>query len=74
MAHEQPTPGTLETTTADGRRMTLSLPATGAAWAADGIDALRFVPATHTGQGPEPQPLPEQPSLTMETALLGIGA
>ncbi|MGW0733732.1 hypothetical protein [Streptomyces sp. NPDC002851] len=68
----------VETTLPDGRRMTLSLPATGGAsgapWAADGITALRVVPATHTGRGDEPQPLPASPVLPFRTALLGLAA
>ncbi|CAL9633951.1 hypothetical protein [Streptomyces sp. enrichment culture] len=63
----------LEATMADGRRMTLSLPATDAPWAADGIRALRVVPPTHTGRGEEPQPLPERPALPLEVAMLGLG-
>ncbi|WP_030204612.1 hypothetical protein [Streptomyces sp. NRRL S-87] len=65
-------PGTLETTLADGRRMTLSLPRTDAPWAADGIGALRVVPPTHTGRAAEPQPLPERPVLPLEVALLAF--
>jgi hypothetical protein len=64
---------TIEATTADGRRMTLSLPATDAPWAADGIAALRVVPPTHTGRAEEPQPLPERPALPLEVAALGLG-
>ncbi len=64
----------LEATLADGRRMTLSLPSTDAPWAADGIDALRVIPATHTGRGEEPPALPERPVLALEVALLGLGA
>ncbi|MFE5793149.1 hypothetical protein ACFQ8C_11310 [Streptomyces sp. NPDC056503] len=64
---------TLETTLADGRRMTLSLPATNAGWAADGLAALRPVRPTHTGRGEEPPALPERPALPMEVALLGFG-
>ncbi|MFF0200849.1 hypothetical protein [Streptomyces sp. NPDC005017] len=60
----------VETTLADGRRMTLTLPATDAPWAADGIAALRVVPPTHTGRAEAPAPLPEQPPLPLETALL----
>jgi hypothetical protein len=67
-------PTKLETTLADGRRLTLSLPATNAQWAADGIQGLRAVPATHTGRGEEPPPLPEQPALPLQVALLGLGA
>ncbi|MGW7052651.1 hypothetical protein [Streptomyces sp. NPDC054887] len=67
-------PTTLETTLADGRRMTLALRRTDAPWAADGIDALRAVPATHTGRRPEPPFLPAQPALPLQVALLGIGA
>jgi hypothetical protein len=62
----------LEATLADGRRLTLSLPATDAPWAADGIDALRVVPPTHTGRREEPAPLPEQPVLPPEVAWLGL--
>jgi hypothetical protein len=65
-------PTKLESTLADGRRMTLSLPVTDAPWAADGIDALRFVPATHTGHGEEPPALPARPALPLEVALLGM--
>ncbi|GEB55705.1 hypothetical protein [Streptomyces gardneri] len=64
---------TLEATLADGRRMTLSLPATDAPWAADGLRALRPVPPTHTGRGEEPPTLPEQPALPLEVAILGFG-
>lgn len=63
----------LEATLADGRRMTLSLPATDAKWAADGVQGLRAVPPTHTGRGEEPPALPEQPVLPLEVALLGLG-
>ncbi|QGV79704.1 hypothetical protein [Streptomyces ficellus] len=63
----------LETTLADGRRMTLSLPSTGAGWAADGVGALRAVPATHTGRGQEPPALPTRQPLPLEVALLGLG-
>ncbi|WP_405592177.1 hypothetical protein [Streptomyces sp. NBC_01092] len=66
-------PTKLEATLADGRRMTLSLPATDAAWAADGIKGLRAVPPTHTGRGEEPPALPEQPPLQLEVAVLGLG-
>lgn len=65
-------PNTLEATMADGRRMTLSLPATDAPWAVDGIGALRMVPPTHTGRGDEPQPLPERPALPLDVAVLGL--
>lgn len=65
-------PNTLETTLPDGRRMTLSLPANGAGWAADGLAALRPVRPTHTGRGQEPPALPERPDLPMEVALLGF--
>ncbi|MEV6200668.1 hypothetical protein AB0M64_11885 [Streptomyces sp. NPDC051771] len=65
-------PNTLETTLADGRRMTLSLPATDAGWAADGLAALRPVRPTHTGRGEEPPALPERPALPLEVALLGF--
>ncbi|MGW0710992.1 hypothetical protein ACWD4G_34405 [Streptomyces sp. NPDC002643] len=64
----------LETTLADGRRMTLSLPSTDAPWAADGIKGLRPVPPTHEGRGEEPPALPEEPALPLHTALLGLGA
>ncbi|MEV3987331.1 hypothetical protein AB0J57_00315 [Streptomyces sp. NPDC049837] len=67
-------PTTIESTLADGRRMTLSLPPTDAQWAADGIKALCPVPATHTGRGEEPPALPARPALPLEIALLGIGA
>ena len=67
-------PGTIETTLADGRRMTLSLPPTDAGWAADGIKTLRAVPPTHTGHGENPPALPERPALPLEVALLGFGA
>ncbi|MFE6227927.1 MULTISPECIES: hypothetical protein [unclassified Streptomyces] len=66
-------PTTLETTLPDGRRMTLSLPATEAGWAADGLAALRPVRPTHTGRGEEPPALPERPALPLEVALLGFG-
>jgi hypothetical protein len=66
-------PGKIETTLADGRRMTLSLPPTDAGWAADGIKALRAVPPTHTGRGENPPALPERPVLPLEVALLGFG-
>ncbi|MFC8915033.1 hypothetical protein ACGF5F_33865 [Streptomyces sp. NPDC047821] len=65
---------TLQSTLADGRRITLSLPPTDALWAADGIKALCPVPATHTGRGEEPPALPAQPALPLQVALLGIGA
>ncbi|MFD4154968.1 hypothetical protein ACFXHD_14505 [Streptomyces hydrogenans] len=65
-------PNTLETTLADGRRMTLSLPATGSGWAADGLAPLRPVRPTHTGRGAEPPALPERPALPLEVALLGF--
>jgi hypothetical protein len=71
---ENSDPTKLETTLADGRRMTLSLPPTDAEWAADGIKALRAVPPTHTGRGEEPRALPERPTLPLEVALLGLGA
>ncbi|GAB2924511.1 hypothetical protein GCM10027075_25760 [Streptomyces heilongjiangensis] len=64
----------LETTLADGRRLTLSLPPTDAGWAAGGIKGLRPVPPTHTGRGEEPPALPERPVLPLEMALLGLGA
>ncbi|MEU3690462.1 hypothetical protein [Streptomyces narbonensis] len=64
---------TLEATLADGRRMTLSLPATDAPWAADGVRALRPVQPTHTGRGEEPPALPERPALPLEVAILGFG-
>lgn len=64
----------LETTLADGRRMTLSLPSTDAAWAADGIQGLRTVPPTHAGRGAEPPALPAEPALPLQVALLGLGA
>ncbi|MFJ7076959.1 hypothetical protein [Streptomyces sp. NPDC098781] len=67
-------PNKLEVTVADGRRMTLSLPATDAKWAADGIRGLRPVPPTHTGHGEEPPALPERPALPLDVALLGLGA
>ncbi|WP_369173709.1 hypothetical protein AB5J49_39565 [Streptomyces sp. R28] len=67
-------PNKLEATLADGRRMTLSLPATDAKWAADGIRGLRAVPPTHTGRGEEPPALPEEPALPLQVALLGLGA
>ncbi|WNZ06815.1 hypothetical protein [Streptomyces sp. 11x1] len=67
-------PGTIETTLADGRRMTLSLPRTDAWWAVGGIEALRAVPPTHTGRGENPPALPERPALPLEVALLGFGA
>ncbi|MER7818058.1 hypothetical protein [Streptomyces sp. NPDC096153] len=67
-------PTKVETVLADGRRMTLSLPATGAPWAADGIKALRVVPPTHAGRGEEPPALPERPALPLQVALLGLGA
>ncbi|WP_200301557.1 hypothetical protein [Streptomyces adelaidensis] len=67
-------PDKLETTLADGRRMTLSLPPTDAWWAADGINALRAVPPTHTGHGEAPPALPELPALPPEVAYLGLGA
>ncbi|MEE1752931.1 hypothetical protein [Streptomyces sp. SP18CS02] len=67
-------PTTFETTLADGRRMTLSLPPTNAGWGADGIRALRPVPPTHTGRGQEPPALPTRPALPLEVALLGLGA
>ncbi|WP_031007942.1 hypothetical protein [Streptomyces sp. NRRL F-5727] len=66
-------PATLETTLPDGRRMTLSLPATDAGWAADGLAALRPVRPTRTGRGEEPPALPERPALPLEVALLGFG-
>ncbi|ORT57905.1 hypothetical protein [Streptomyces sp. CB03238] len=66
-------PAKLETTLSDGRRVTLSLPPTDALWAADGVKALRAVPATHTGRGQEPPALPARPALPLEVALLGIG-
>ncbi|MFG2550133.1 hypothetical protein [Streptomyces sp. NPDC048581] len=65
---------TLEATLADGRRMTLSLPASDAKWAADGIRGLRAVPPTHTGRGEEPPALPEEPALPLQVALMGLGA
>lgn len=66
---------TIETTLADGRRMTLSLPEGDAWWAQEGVRALRPVPPTHTGRGQEPPALPEQPPLSLEmAALLGLGA
>ncbi|CAM5271048.1 hypothetical protein [Streptomyces narbonensis] len=64
---------TLEATLADGRRLTLSLPATDAPWAADGLRSLRPVQPTHTGRGEEPPALPEQPALPLEVAMLGLG-
>ncbi|MEU3748490.1 MULTISPECIES: hypothetical protein [Streptomyces] len=64
---------TLEATLTDGRRMTLSLPATDAPWAADGLRALRPVLPTHTGRGEEPPALPERPALPLEVAILGFG-
>lgn len=67
-------PTKLETTLADGRRATLSLPPTDAPWAADGIRGLRPVLPTHTGHGEEPPPLPSRPALPLEVALLGLGA
>ncbi len=67
-------PAKLEATLADGRRMTLSLPASDAKWAADGIKGLRAVPPTHTGRGEEPPALPEEPALPLQIALLGLGA
>ncbi|MGI5379307.1 hypothetical protein ACQEV2_34645 [Streptomyces sp. CA-251387] len=67
-------PTKLEATLADGRRMTLSLPPTDAKWAADGIQGLRTVPPTHTGRGEEPPALPEEPTLPLQVALLGLGA
>ncbi|MGX1884946.1 hypothetical protein [Streptomyces sp. NPDC055287] len=67
-------PSKLETTLADGRRMTLALPRTNALWAAGGINALRAVPATHTGRRQDPPALPARPALPLEVALLGIGA
>ncbi|MEU2113353.1 hypothetical protein QRN89_01890 [Streptomyces chengbuensis] len=67
-------PTKVETVLADGRRMTLSLPPTGAPWAADGIKALRAVPPTHSGRGEEPPALPERPALPLQVALLGLGA
>lgn len=63
----------LETTLADGRRLVLSLSETDAGWAADGIRALDAVPATHTGRGETPPPLPARPALPLEVALLGLG-
>ncbi|MER5294210.1 hypothetical protein ABT382_19360 [Streptomyces pharetrae] len=63
----------LQTTLADGRRLTLSLPPTDAPWAADGVAGLRPVPPTHTGRGDEPRPLPSEPPLSLEVALLGLG-
>jgi hypothetical protein len=66
-------PSQLETTLPDGRRMTLSLPATDAEWAAGGIKALSVVPPTHTGRGEEPPALPEQPVLAPEVAWLALG-
>jgi hypothetical protein len=65
-------PTRIETTLADGRRMTLSLPATDAGWAAEGIKTLRPVPPTHTGRGQVPPALPERPALPLEVALLGF--
>jgi hypothetical protein len=65
-------PTTFETTLADGRRMTLTLPPTDAGWAAEGIRALRPVPPTHTGRGQAPPALPERPALPLEVALLGF--
>ncbi|MFF8413070.1 hypothetical protein [Streptomyces omiyaensis] len=65
-------PDKLETTLPDGRRMTLSLPAGGTGWAADGVAALRPVRPTHTGCGEEPPALPEGPALPLEVALLGF--
>lgn len=65
-------PARFETTLADGRRMTLSLPATDAGWAAGGIKTLRPVPPTHTGRGQDPTALPERPALPLEVALLGF--
>ncbi|WP_229832380.1 hypothetical protein [Streptomyces narbonensis] len=53
--------------------MTLSLPATDAPWAADGLRSLRPVQPTHTGRGEEPPALPEQPALPLEVAMLGLG-
>ncbi|MFH0515730.1 hypothetical protein ACHBTE_00935 [Streptomyces sp. M41] len=64
----------IEATLPDGRRMTLSLPATDAEWAADGIQGLRAVPPTHTGRSEAPQALPESPALPLQVALLGLGA
>ncbi|MFF2774375.1 hypothetical protein ACFVU3_05655 [Streptomyces sp. NPDC058052] len=66
-------PNTLETTLADGRRMTLSLRADRADQAADGLAALRPVRPTHTGRGQEPPALPDRPALPLEVALLGLG-
>ncbi|MGA5420956.1 hypothetical protein [Streptomyces lavendulocolor] len=66
-------PKKLETTLGDGRRVTLSLPPSDALWAADGVGALRAVPATHTGRGEEPPALPARPVLPLEVALLGLG-
>ncbi|MFE7765814.1 hypothetical protein [Streptomyces sp. NPDC057438] len=65
-------PTTFETTLADGRRMTLSLPPTDAGWATEGIKTLRPVPPTHTGRGQDPPALPERPALPLEVALLGF--
>jgi hypothetical protein len=65
-------PTKLKSTLADGRRMTLSLPATDAKWAADGITGLRAVRPTHTGRGEEPPALPEEPALPLHIALHGL--
>ncbi|MFJ6939866.1 hypothetical protein [Streptomyces sp. NPDC101132] len=66
---------TLETALPDGRRLVLSLPATDAGWAAEGVGGLRPVPATHEGRGEEPAPLPDvEQARMLRIALLGIGA
>ncbi|MEU7005130.1 hypothetical protein [Streptomyces sp. NPDC046332] len=66
---------TVEATLPDGRRMTLSLRPTGAAWAAGGVDGLRPVPALYEGRGDEPHDLPSVPDLrALNLAVLGLGA
>ncbi|GAA2230008.1 hypothetical protein GCM10010232_15370 [Streptomyces amakusaensis] len=74
METNRPEPVKLETTFVDGQRVTLSLPPTDAPWAADGVQALRVVPATHTGRGEEPPALPEEPALPLTVAILGLGS
>ncbi|MFF5425178.1 MULTISPECIES: hypothetical protein [unclassified Streptomyces] len=65
-------PTKLETTLADGRRITLTLPPTNAPWAADGLGSLRPVRPTHTGRRENPPVLPEEPPLPLQVALLGL--
>ncbi|AZK96978.1 MULTISPECIES: hypothetical protein [Streptomyces] len=62
----------LETTLSDGRKVTLSLGPTDAPWAEGGVAALRPVAPTHTTSADNPPPLPEEPAVPLNVAIMGL--